>query len=99
MALQFTTNIELETGIVVENAYGRVSAVDQASGTMLDAIVDIFINEQAFIDGKQSLSVRFNRTARRPYDRATDGVDVLDLAHDALITVLATQGITATKQL
>ena len=99
MALQFTTNIELESGIVVENAYGRVSAVDQASGTAIDAIVDVYVNEQAFVDGKQSISVRFNRTARRPYDRATDGTDVLDLAHDALITVLATQGITATKQL
>lgn len=99
MALQFTTNIELETGLVITNGYGRVSAVDQADGKHIDAVVDIYVSEQAWMDGKQSISVRFNRTARRPYDRGTDGTDILDLAHDALITVLSTQGITATKEL
>ena len=99
MALNFTTQIELADGITVDNAYGRVSAVDQASGTFVDGIVDIYINEAAFIAKKQPINVGFNRTARTPYDRATDGTDVLDIAHDALITVLATQGITATKSL
>jgi hypothetical protein len=99
MALNFTTNIELENGIVVENAYGRVSAVDQAAGTHVDAVVDIFINEQAFLNNKASLNVNFNRTARAPYNRDTDGTDILLIGHNALVTVLATQGITATISL
>ena len=99
MALNFTTQIELADGLIVDNAYGRVSAVDQASGTHIDGIVDIYISEDAFIANKQPINVSFNRTARTPYDRATDGTDILDIAHNALVTVLATQGITATKAL
>lgn len=99
MALNFTTQIELADGLTVDNAYGRVSAVDQASGTHIDAIVDIYISEDAFIANKQPINVGFNRTARKPYNRDADGTDILLIGHDALVTVLATQGITATISL
>ena len=96
MALNFTTQLTLSSGVTIDNAYGRVSAVDQAAGTHIDAVVDIFISEQAYLDGKQSIEPGFNRTARAPYNRDTDGTDILLIGHNALVTVLATQGITAT---
>ena len=99
MALTFTTPIELASGISVENAYGRVAAVDQSTGTRIDALVDIFTSEQAFLDGKESLQVSFNRTASMEYNRETMGVDVLSLGHDALVYTLGQQGIVATKNL
>lgn len=99
MALNFTTTITLPSGIEVANAYGRVSAVDQATGTQVDALVDIYTSETAFTSGLKSLNVDFNRVASVAYDRTTDGTDILNIGHDALITMLANEGITATKNL
>lgn len=101
MALNFTTTITLPTGIEVPNAYGRVSAVDQASGTKVDALVDIYTSEAAFTSGLKPLEVGFNRVASVPYDRAVDGADILNIGHDALIAMLADldSPIIATKNL
>ena len=101
MALNFTTTLTLASGIEVANAYGRVSAVDQASGTQVDALVDIYTSEAAFTSGKAPLEVTFNRVASTAYDRATDGTDILNIGHDALITMLADldPAIVATKSL
>ena len=99
MALQFNTSIELPTGIAVANAYGRVAAVDQSAGTQVDAIVDIYISEAAYIAGKEAITVSFNRTAATPYNRDVDGTDILNIGHEALMTVLATEGYTTTKLL
>jgi hypothetical protein len=96
MALIFNTPIELSTGITVADAYGRVAAVDQIAGTQVDAIVDIFISEAAYLAGKESIQVSFNRTAATPYNRDVDGTDILSIGHTALQTVLATQGYTTT---
>ena len=95
----FTTTITLPSGIEVAGAYGRVSAVDQATGTQVDALVDIYTSETAFETGLAPIEVGFNRTASVAYDRATMGTDILDLGHDALIAGLAKIGITATKSL
>ena len=99
MALIFNTPIELPTGITVADAYGRVAAVDQSAGIQVDAIVDIYISEAAYIAGKQPLTVSFNRTAMTPYNRDVDGTDILMIGHDALQTVLATEGYNTTKLL
>lgn len=99
MALIFNTPIELPTGIIVSDAYGRVAAVDQMAGIQVDAIVDIYISEAAYLAGKQPLTVDFNRTAMTPYNRDVDGTDILMIGHNALQTVLATEGYTTTKLL
>ena len=99
MALNFTTTITLASGIEVPNAYGRVAAVDQAAGTHVDALVDIYTSEAAYEAGLASVEVGFNRTAQVAYDRAVDVTYILDLGHDALIVSLANLGLTATKSL
>lgn len=99
MALNFTTTLTLPSGIQVADAYGRVSAVDQASGTQVDALVDIYTSESAFTTGLAPVEVGFQRTASTPYDRNVDGTDILLIGHNALVTMLATQGITATISL
>ena len=101
MALNFTTTLTLPTGIEVANAYGRVSAADQLTGTQIDAMVDIYASEAAFNAGLEPLQVRFDRGVRVAYDRATDGNDILNIGHDALITMLAglPSPIIATKDL
>ena len=99
MALNFTSTITLPTGIEVADAYGRVAAVDQAAGKTVEALVDIYASEAAYTTGLAPLEVGFNRTASVAYDRATDGADILNIGHDALIAMLAQQGLTATKNL
>ena len=99
MALTFNSTITLPSGLEVANGYGRVSAVDQASGTKVDALVDIYASEAAFTAGLAPLEVGFNRVASVAYNRATDGTDILNIGHDALVSMLANQGISATKVL
>ena len=99
MALNFKTTLTLPSGIEVADAYGRVSAVDQASGTQVDALVDIYTSEAAFTTGLAPLEVGFQRTASVAYNRATDGTDILLIGHNALVTMLAQKGMTATISL
>jgi len=99
MALNFTTTLTLPSGIEVAGAYGRVSAVDQATGTQVDSLVDIYTSEAAFTTGLAPLEVGFKRTASVAYDRTIDGTDILLIGHNALVTMLAAQGMTATISL
>ena len=100
MALTFNTDIEMENGITISNAYGRVAVLDNIGGYALQQAVEIFISEQAFLDGKKPLSVDGLQTSiDTKYDRATDGTDVLALAHTNLQTYLATLGYTTTISL
>ena len=99
MALLFTTELNLDNGITVANAYGRVAAVDQITGTKVDAMVEVYTSEEAFTSGLQPVQVSFNRTASAEYNRATDGTDILAIGHNALVYTLGEQGITATVSL
>lgn len=99
MALNFTTTITIPSGIEVANAYGRVSVLDDKAGDSLQAGLAIFASEQAFLDGKEAFNMPQLAYAKTAYDRTTDGTDLLNIAHDLLITELAAVGITATKNL
>ena len=99
MALTFNSTIALPSGLEVANAYGRVAAIDVASGTQVDAIVDIYASEAAFTSGLSPVEVGFNRVASIAYNRATDGTDILNIGHDALVAMLTAQGISVTKNL
>ena len=101
MALLFNTAIELESGITVNDAYGRVGVADNIEGTELQQIVEVFASEQAFIDGKKpmQLPAEVITTLTSAYDRATDGSDVLALAHANLQAAMADYGYTTTISL
>jgi len=101
MALIFNTAIELESGISVENAYGRVGVADNIEGTALQQIVEVFASEQAFTDGKKPMQLPGNviTTLSSAYDRTVDGSDVLALAHANLQASLADAGYTTTISL
>ena len=97
MALNITSELELSSGITVATSYGRVAVVDQYPGNQLQSAVEIYATEADFVAGKQPIMGAIGYEF--PYDRATDGVDILDIAHDQLIGYLAEQGITAVKVL
>ena len=99
MALTISTPFELSNGTTIETSYARVGAADGITGAIIQAVAIVYLSEQAYLDGKEALSVPFEVNAHKPYDRTTDGTDILDIAHDMLIEALATQGISATKTL
>lgn len=93
MALTFNTDIEMANGITISNAYGRVGVADNIKGDELQQIVEIFVSEQAFIDGKQPIMIDgLVTTLASPYDRTVDGNDVLALAHANLKAMLSDAG-------
>jgi len=100
MALQLETTITTVQGFEVENAYGRVSVVDNTTGTQLQASVVFYVNETLYLGGANPLQTSgLNDLSLTPYNRDVDGSDILSLAHDYLIQLLADQGIVAVKLL
>lgn len=99
MALQLNTPVTTKEGFEVANAYGRVGVADNIEGTTLQAIVEFYASEAAFTNGASPLKLNLENVSVEAYDRAADGTDVLDLAHDRLIAKLGDQGISATKVL
>lgn len=99
MALTITSTITTKDGIELTGAYGRVGVADNYTGERLEQVVELFSSESAFLAGAFAIRPNFSVHISSAYDRATDGTDVLDLAHDNLIAHLADQGISAEKSL
>ena len=99
MALLFQTPIVTNEGIEISNAYGRVGVVDAFVGTSIEEYCNIYASEAAFTMGAAPLNTQLLLQVTSAYDRTTQGVDILDIAHDHLIASLATQGVVATKSL
>lgn len=100
MALQFTTTLRTPQGIDVENAYGRVAVQNGFTGDNLQAAVNIYISEAAFLAGDQVIQVNgLNLGVTAPYVYEPNTENILDIAHDLLITSLGEQSVVATKSL
>jgi len=100
MSLQITTTFETYSGLEVTQAYGRVTALDQAQGVVLVSILDVYKSEADFTAGKQPIGqLPFPTESTLPYNRTVDGVDILNQAHDNLINMLSDFNITAVKAL
>ena len=99
MSLNITTKIESLDGWELPTSYGRVAVGDDVAGTSLQSILVIYKDEASFVAGKNGINTNLKLTDVTPYHRDIDGSDILDLAHDRLIALLTSQGITATKQL
>ena len=99
MALQLETTITTIQGFEVENAYGRVLALDNFNGIDINSAITIYVSKDAYTNGAQPLDIEIVNNTSSPYNRDVDGSDILSLAHDYLIQLLADQGITAVKLL
>lgn len=100
MSLTIKTRLQSQEGFSLKDGYARVAVVDQYQGAVLQCQAEIFINEQAFLEGKAVVTVpNLQLQDFAPYDRAVEGGDILNIAHDRLIAVLAAQGVDATKNL
>ena len=69
------------------------------TGTTLQCGLDIYASEAAFTANAQPFNMPELAYVEVAYNRDADGVDVLDLAHDAQMTKLSSVGISTTKVL
>ena len=100
MALNITSTFTTRDGFEVSTGYGRVSVLNPMQGTDIQARVDIFASESSYEAKNYPVEIlNLQNQVVFQYDYATDSKDILDLAHDQLIALLAGQGITATKNL
>lgn len=100
MSLKVEQRLITAEGLTVENAYGRVAVLDAQHGTHLQATVEFYASEEAFLAGAKYIEFNgLNKMSIEEYNRDVDGSDILNIAHDRLIALLASQGVIATKQL
>ena len=92
MALTITGNVELESGITLPSAYARTRYNVNDSSDKVFIIVDYWIDEASYTAGKLGILPSFNLDRNYAYDRAVDGVDVLDFTNQKIKTELEALG-------
>ena len=100
MSLKITTTLKTQDGFELQESYARVAVANQYKGSYLQAGIEIYRSEAGFEAGDNfvafpdlQLGVQF------PYEYTPNTVNILDLAHDAMIATLLEQGIVAEKML
>ena len=100
MALTIQTQLNTIYGVTLDNAYCRIAVTNEFAGNQVYAAAEVFASQAAFEAGAQPLKVvGVTMNASSPYNYSSDERDILDLAHDIMITALAQQGVTAVKNL
>jgi len=99
MSLNITSEITTRDGFVLPTSYGRISVTDNYNGEQIACAVNIYKDEAAFEAGDSAVKTALRSNLLAPYNRDVDGVDILDLAHDAIMDQLSAQGIASVKNL
>ena len=100
MSLILNTRVKTIDGMSVDTAYGRVAATDSFKGDAIQATLDWYVDEAAFLAGRNAIYLEAEPTqAFFPYNRDVESKDILDLAHDQFVDVYATNGLSVTKVL
>jgi len=100
MSLQITSTLVTPEGFQITDAYGRVAVQNSYAGDNIQAGVQFYITEAAFEAGDQPFQVNdLNQGATAPYIYEAGTENILDIAHDLLISTLASQSVVAVKML
>lgn len=92
MALAITGNIDLDNGLSLSSCYGRTNYRVNDSSNEVIIITDYYVDESSYTTNKTPLNTKMNVDGRYPYDRTTDGVDVLDFTNQTIKSQLEAQG-------
>ena len=105
MALNITSQVITSEGIQVPTSYARISVRDDKNGDQLVVGISFYATEAAWAAGSNSFSIKnpsepqsglpFQEWSATPYNRATDGTDILSLAHDFAQSRLNAIGVTS----
>lgn len=92
MALTINGNIELDNGLSLNSMYARTQYQVNDESTEVFIIVDYWVDEASYTAGKIGILPSFNLDKKYTYDRAVDGVDVLDFTNQTIKTELEALG-------
>lgn len=100
LSITGTAPIVLQSGVAVSSVYCRTEANLLEDGIRVSAMPEYWASETAFKENKQRIYPSFPwfQTIYE-YDRAVDGVDILDFANEKVKADLEAQGWTVTKTL
>jgi len=98
MALNIQGNIELDNGLTLSSVYGRTNAELTQDGSSVICFPKFWSSKEAYNQGLSSISPIFNNsfTISVPYDRTTDGVDILLFSNEQIKSQLESKGFNAT---
>ncbi len=98
MALEITGSIVLEGGVTISSAYARTEANLGNTGKSLLVYPLVWASKAAYDDGLTYIRPDFLTMipSSVSYDRATDGVDILDFANESVKSSLEGLGYTVT---
>ena len=92
MALQIAEALTTREGSELSSFYLRLEPLACVSGTCID--VEYYHHSSKALFQAGASTVRYNGKQSFAYNRATDGSDVQQFAHDSLLTYLTTsQGV------
>lgn len=77
MALEITGNVELSTGIVVNELYARTLYQVNDDSSVVGISIWYYINKASYEAGNQAVLPKFIIPFRYPYNRSVDGEDIL----------------------
>ena len=103
MALNITSPVTTLDGIELATSYARIEVRNPVAGTDLIAGVFVYPTETAFTSGKDPLNLAnpvtttpFSNFWVMPYDRNSEGTDILILAHEYIQFQLNAIGVSST---
>lgn len=109
MALNITSKVTTDSGIDLSTSYGRVTVNNPESGDLLICGLQWYPSEAAYTAKGDTLRIKDPNAQipgdliptfmSTPYDRATDGTDTLQIAHDFIQFQLDSRGISSTQVL
>jgi len=90
MALQITGTIELDNGLSLSSCYGRTNAELTQDGSSVICFSKFWNSKEAYNQGLNRISPVFGNSLSIsvPYNRTTDGVDVLLFSNEQIKTQL-----------
>lgn len=92
MALTINGNIELDNGLSLNSMYARTQYKVNDDSSKIFIIVDYWVDEASYTSGKLGILPSFNLDKNYAYDRAVDGIDVLDFTNQTIKTELEALG-------
>ena len=93
MALQITGNIELGNGISLSSVYSRTIPTLRDGGNQVIIQLETWNSQTDYANGKYPFGdLIFRLESMFPYDRTTDGSDLLNFSNQVIKSQLEAQG-------
>ena len=98
MALIVSGNVDMENGLSLDTSYVRTQYRVPQNSEFINISCDWYVSEETYVGGKLPINVNVQLPVKYAYDRAVDGVDVLDFTNQKIKSELESQGFSVVIQ-